>query len=542
MGFQTDADAGIDPAILELFSSQEIPLLLRERAGFYSFFAEQVYPRLSELLSRLAGMYCEDDGRPAENPVRLLGVLVLQFMARLPDRQAADACQFDLRWKLALHMRLDEAAFHPSLLTRFRDRLEKHGLQRLAFDSVLNLLVDGGWVKKASRQRIDSTHIHGLVREMGRLECVRESLRLALEAVADAGTVPVPASTLWQRYVDGKYDWRQSKEAMSRDLSAAGRDVHEFLAWADLQDEAVRQLAPVVVLRRVFSENFNPVDASAIPLRSRVSGSVQNPHDPDAQWSTKSTIKHNDWVGYKVQVAETVPEDGARGKGEPTAGFIVSMTTQPATGSDKPGMDLALEEQRDQGLLPPPVVYGDGAYVSGVDLALAAAESRELRGPAPSPPKNDGLFTSVEFNVDLDRRQATCPAGQASTNCSCLTTAATGIANYRFEWGGTTCARCPLRSQCVAAGVRHRTLLVGEHHMHLQRRRLEMKTDAYVQDMKNRNAIEGTHSELSRGHGLKQSRYRGLARQRLQNWTIGAACNLKRLYRLLTWQKSGKVT
>ena len=62
-----------------------------------------------------------------------------------------------------------------------------------------------------------------------------------------------------------------------------------------------------------------------------------------------------------------------------------------------------------------------------------------------------------------------------------------------------------------------------------------MKTDAYAQDMKKRNAIEGTHSELSRAHGLKRSRYRGLRKQRLQNWIIGAACNLKRLHRLVTW-------
>ena len=199
MGFAVTTDAEVDQAILDLVARRDMPALLRERAGVYAFFAEQAYPRLAGLLPDLEAMYCEENGRPAENPVRLLGVLILQFLTRLPDRQAADACQFDLRWKLALRMRLDEAAFHPSLLTRFRARLEKHGLQRLAFDCVLDLLVEGGWVARASRQLIDSTHVHGLVREMGRLECVRESLRLALEEADGVGASLAPVVHLWQR-------------------------------------------------------------------------------------------------------------------------------------------------------------------------------------------------------------------------------------------------------------------------------------------------------------------------------------------------------
>jgi len=44
--------------------------------------------------------------------------------------------------------------------------------------------------------------------------------------------------------------------------------------------------------------------------------------------------------------------------------------------------------------------------------------------------------------------------------------------------------------------------------------------------MKHRNAIEGTQSELVRAHGMRRARYRGLAKARLQNYFIGAACNI----------------
>ena len=50
------------------------------------------------------------------------------------------------------------------------------------------------------------------------------------------------------------------------------------------------------------------------------------------------------------------------------------------------------------------------------------------------------------------------------------------------------------------------------------------------------NAIEGTQSELVRAHGLRQAKYRGLAKVKLQNYFIGAACNVKRWIRREAWE------
>jgi len=88
----------------------------------------------------------------------------------------------------------------------------------------------------------------------------------------------------------------------------------------------------------------------------------------------------------------------------------------------------------------------------------------------------------------------------------------------------------------VPEGQKHRTLVVGQHHMSLQARRREMKTEAFQKQMKQRNAIEGTHSELARAHGLRRARYRGLKKITLQNYLIGAACNVKRWIRRLQWK------
>ena len=94
----------------------------------------------------------------------------------------------------------------------------------------------------------------------------------------------------------------------------------------------------------------------------------------------------------------------------------------------------------------------------------------------------------------------------------------------------------PLAPACIKADHPHRTLVVGEHHTALQTRRQEQQTKPFQQRMRHRNAIEGTQSELVRAHGLRRARYRGLAKAKLQNYFIGAACNIKRWLRRAAWE------
>jgi hypothetical protein len=181
------------------------------------------------------------------------------------------------------------------------------------------------------------------------------------------------------------------------------------------------------------------------------------------------------------------------------------------------------------------VQYVDGAYVSAQKLAQAHAEGREIIGPAQPAPRKEGRFSVEDFQVHVEQRQAVCPAGKGSSQCSRLEEEATGKVSYRFEWS-THCHECPQRDHCLGQDQRHRTLVVGEHHTVLQARRQEQQTEAFQARMKQRNAIEGTQSELVRGHGLRRARSRGLAKARLQNYFIGAACNVKRWIRREAWK------
>lgn len=523
----------------ELFSTAALSSNLFPETDRYRLFARLIYPRLVGARTQLESCYCPDNGRLAIEPVLMLGTSLLQFLEGTPDRAAVEMLRYHAGWNFALNRQLGDELFHPTSLVNFRQRLIEEGLEPLGFQSILDGLVEAGLVARPTRQRLDSTQIFGRISRMSRLECVRETLRLALQELetTTAGLAPPefwPA--VWERYVESKLDYRAEARVLEQKMTQAGLDAAQLLQWlGQLSTKEPGQGEQVKLLEKVWNENFELNPSGQIQQReAQPSGAVHNPHDPEAQWAAKGQGKDKkEHVGYKVQVAETVHGEPLE-KGEPTKNFITAMATQPATASDDAGLPLVEQEQAAMGLEKPTELYVDGAYISAERLAHAQAEGRELIGPAQASPKKEGRFSVEDFQISVEERKSICPAGKENTQCSRLEEKDSGKVSYRFEWS-THCHDCPLRHQCLGKEQRHRTVVVGEYHTHLQARRIEQRTKEFRKKARARNAIEGTQSELVRGHGLRQARYRGLAKVRLQNYLIGAACNIKRWLRRQAW-------
>jgi IS5 family transposase len=621
----------------ELFSTAGLSASLFAQTDRYRLFAKLVYPALVAVRPALEKCYCPDNGREALEPVVMMGTSILQYLDGVPDRQAVELIRYHAGWNFALNRQVGDAVFHPTSLVNFRHRLEEHQQSALAFTTILQALEEAGLVSRQSRQRLDSTQMMGRVARMSRLDCVRESLRLALqelEGVVLPQTRPLFWVGLWERYVETQTDYRAGSETLARKLAESGTDAWQLLEW--LRQPANAEWAAgsqARLLARVFAEQFEIQSGQAVPApqekvavaasgtpavspaleakepstalqpeahptpvpaatsgeitpslaaeptpaapapsaplsapppsdskmdrsatgqptedqaqggaviqprdkKELASDRVQNPHEPEATYAAKGQgEKKKEHVGYKVQVAETVCE-ATLAPGEPTRNFLRGIVTHPAYQSDEAGARQMEVEQAQMGLEKPPVEYVDGAYISAQKLVEAQAQGREIIGPAPPPPQKDGRFTTADFQINVEERKAICPAGKTNTQCSRLEEAVSGKVSYRFEFS-THCHDCPLRNRCLGQDQRHRTLVVGEHHTALQNRRQEQQTPAFQQRMRHRNAIEGTQSELVRGHGLREARYRGLAKAKMQNYFIGAACNVKRWIRREVWK------
>lgn len=514
----------------------------------FVLFAEQVRPELTRRSPEFAAMYHPVLGRPEISPSLLAGITILQMMEGKSDMEAVNACRYDLRWKLALGLPLDGGRLHASTLCIFRNRLAKNKCSRLAFDAVLEAMRKTGYLRRHCPARIDSTHVLACVERLSRLECVRETLRLALEFLRLFG-----GTTVWEpwfeRYAGGKNDLptrKPGKSELERQMQQAGADANDILFRTEALGAAVATTEPVALLRRVFFENFKIAEGGRIEqAASQPSGAVHSPHDPEAQWSTKTALDKSGWVGYKTQICETAPDEN-RQRGEPTVAVITAVVTQQAITSDNGSITPVMAAHVLSGQTAPSTVHTDAGYINAPELARAESKGFELCGPMPAPPySGNGRFGTDAFEVDLANRRAVCPAGKTSCHCAHIMEQKLERTYYYFEWAKADCAACPLRDQCLSPKKQNqrRSIQVGELHEYAQVRRKLCKTPEYRLRMRRRNAIEGTNSELKRGYGLGHARYRGRAKTDIQMQFTAAACNIRRWSARLCWlskQKSRK--
>jgi transposase len=486
-------------------------------------------------------------GRGAICPIILSLITVFQFLENIPDRVAAQWAVARIDWKYALHMPLTWLGFHFSDLSNFRQRLLEHSAERLVFERVLTWIQTLGFLKKHGRQRSDSTHVLARVERMSRLEMAWETLRVALRAIRE--TAPrwyaqvVPAA-FHEAYAERQSDWRLSQEEVRRAMQRAGQDGFWLLHHLDdSAPEEVLSLSEVAIVRQVWAQQFECREGKTIVRRPPIKGRdvITSPHEPEARWSKKHG---REWVGYKLHVTETVPEDeddddAEGGADDSPVQFITDIGLSAANEPDHETLGGIQAQLRGRGLSPQEH-YVDKGYVTGLNLAASRQRGIDLVGAAlvRQGTKQVG-YRQVDFALDFAAQQAICPAGQASSSWRAYPAPEASYDAERREIKvgfGRACRHCPLRGPCNP-GRNGRSLTISAFYPELTARRAEQETAAFKERLHRRAGVEGTIFGLTWCHGARRARYRGQCKVRLQALFIGAAANLKRLARAVSAQQ-----
>ncbi|RSO50540.1 hypothetical protein DMH15_01030 [Streptomyces sp. WAC 06725] len=247
-----------------------------------------------------------NDGRPGLPPGRLALVSVLQFAENLSDRAAADAVRTRTDWKYAIGLELEGPGFDHSTPCEFRARLAEQ-------DGAADRLREAGLLKAGGRQRTDATHVLAAVRTLSRLELVGETLRAALEELAEAAPYwlvpliePERAKRYGRRVEIGKLPG--GKAAVTTRAEEFGRDGQKILAaaWAASAPSHLRRLLQVEILRQVWVRHYYwGVDGClrwreghALPPASL---RFDSPYDTDAHYCVK---RDTAWSGYRTYFTE----------------------------------------------------------------------------------------------------------------------------------------------------------------------------------------------------------------------------------------------
>lgn len=476
-----------------------------------------IHKEISPLIkdSDFESMY-KDGGRPPISPRLLVLVLLMQFLEGLSDRAAARNLKFRLDWKIAFGLAVDFASVHPSTLTYFRERLLTHEKTSLVFDRVLEHLKNVGLVKASGKQRIDSTHVIGAVRELTRIELLHETLRMfCLDAGAFRFTMADSITSLYQHYTDPPSAFRKSAEEKKETIKQACYAMQTLITWTESSPllQSLFAEPSFVTLKTVFAQNFTVTSPDLPPELIAIAtgkGHICNPHDPEAEYANKGK---KGWLGYKVQVAETVTEGGAN--------FITHIELEPATSFDGDCVQDVVSDLAVIGLAPSEL-YGDTHYNTTDNIEVLGEGEIELKGEVPlsTKPKAD---KDLGFTINLEEQKVICPQGVESKRFSLRATD-----HVRASFPKTACTICPRREVCQP-NSRGKVYEQRIQNKTLAERREKMQDPDYKKDLHHRNGIEGTLSGLVRGQKMRKSRYRGKGKNQLQTKMTGAAANIQRL-------------
>ena len=474
-------------------------------------------------------------GQPAAAPWRLMLISVMQYAENLTDRQAADAVRGHLAWKYALPLELDDPGLDASVLCEFRTRLLAAPEPLNWLDRLLSLCVERGLLQRHGKQRTDSTHVLAAIRVMNRLELITECLRAALNALATVAPdwLRERAAPEWyDRYGHRLDNYRLPKSDSGKQLYAdqVGKDGQLLLTLLAREDapQDSQHLSEVLTLERCWQRQFAGLDGTVrFRLRDELVKDrelqLESPYDPEARYSTK---RGREWSGYKVHVSETCDDDLPH--------LITQVSTTTAEVHDAPlGQQIQADLFRRD--LQPTQHWVDAGY-NAAELIVRAKEQHgtEIIGPVrPNTSlahRTPGAFTLRDFRIDWDRQKAICPQGQESERWH-ATKRKTGQPIIITTFAEKTCQHCPVRTQCVKAKTRPKSLTFQPQ---AQQEALHAARDAMVDPdaqrrYQRRAGIEGTLSQGVRAFGLRHCRYRGLQKTSLQHVLIALAINVVRL-------------
>jgi transposase len=188
-------------------------------------------------------------------------VTVLQYAEGLTDRQAANAVRERIDWKYALGLDLADPGFDFSLLSEFRTRLGENQQETLLLDRLLSVCKERGWLKAGGKQRSDSTHVLARVRSLSNLECVGETLRAALNDLAQIAPdwlVKQINPDWFERSTHRVENYRLPKAesqrtALAQQIGADGLHLLQALEMPDAP-ETLKNEASVYLLRQVWQQ------------------------------------------------------------------------------------------------------------------------------------------------------------------------------------------------------------------------------------------------------------------------------------------------
>ena len=276
-------------------------------------------------------------GRPSLPATRMAAVLALQSLHDYSDRETAEAVRFDVRWKVACGLAIDDQGFDPSSLVYWRNRIARSERPHRVNDAIRLIVEQTGVLKGRRRRAVDSTILADAVATQDTVTQLVSAIRRVAREVPGAAEQIAAVCTGHDYSVPGKpkIDWDdpQAKDALVSALVSDANAVVAAFRDAKLDEAAA---SAVALLALVAGQDVEPAEGSdgrdgRWRIARKVAGDrVISTVDPDARHTRKSPEARRD--GYRAHLAA-----------DPETGIITDEKLTKASGTEN--SDPAVAEE-----------------------------------------------------------------------------------------------------------------------------------------------------------------------------------------------------
>jgi DDE family transposase/transposase-like protein DUF772 len=503
----------------KLFAADHIYLDYVGRETLYGYLAQQRGRLFRDEDFTL--FYCRNNGRPSVPPSLAVSILFLRAYEGVSFVEAIERTKYDLRWKVALGLEMEEVPIQKSALQEFQARLvlndQGEALLRKSIDEARR----AGYVtSRKIRVALDTTPTlgKGAVKDTYNLLADGiEKLAYRLAEVAGEAMASWADKQGLQGYFgsslkgEAAIDW-DNKAQRDQLLSQIVQDGRRLLSLAEKAQqnypehgEAIQ--ADAALLERLIGQDVEEKPGGGCQIKEGTEKDrLISVHDPEMRHGRKSASKT--FNGHKAAVAVDMESLLICG---------VEVLSGNA-GDQEKALELVHQAERMMEAKVEETV-GDCAYGGGPTRKAFAEEGRLLTAKVPASHNGDG-FPKTAFAIDLERMEVRCPAGQITTEYKPSGQNRAG----RFVFAVATCQSCALRSQCVR-GQGPRSINIQHEERLQQQARAHNQTAAGKKSLRQRVVVEHRIARLVR-LGIRQSRYFGKTKTRFQVVMAAVVANL----------------
>jgi hypothetical protein len=503
----------------KLFAADHIYLDYVGRDTLYGYLAQHRGQLFRD--EDFAILYCRTNGRPSVPPSLAVSILFLRAYDGVSFVEAIERTKYDLRWKVALGLEMEDVPMQKSALQEFQARLVLHEQGEALLKKSIDEARRVGYVtSRKIRVALDTTPTLGKGAVKDTYNLLADGIeRLAFRLAEVAGE----AIGSWSekeglhRYFgsslkgEAAIDWdnKAQRDQLLTQIVADGRRLLSLAEQARHEhpehDEAIQ--ADAALLERLIRQDVEEKPGGGCQIKEGAEKDrVISVHDPEMRHGRKSASKT--FNGHKTAVAVDMDSQLICG---------VDVLAGNA-GDQEKALELVHQAERVTEAQVEETV-GDCAYGGGPTRKAFADEQRVLTAKVPASHNGD-CFPKTAFVIDLDRMEVRCPAGQITTTYKSSGQNRAG----HFVFADATCQACPLRSQCVR-GQGPRSINIQHEERLQQLARCHNQTEVGKRSLRQRVVVEHGIARLVR-LGIRQSRYLGKIKTRFQVIMAAVVANL----------------